>query len=108
MTRRFVHGIEIKLFERIVRTDYFAMSFNGSRLKRRERIVDLECGHKAVTTAVHKCRCARCEEMLYRSITTGLEDYESFRHGDKSDTMEWTDDRVCLLNEPHDLDGNRI
>ncbi len=91
-----------RLVERIVRTDILMTAFNrsklGSRTPRR-RVVELACGHRIVTTAAHRARCMRCEEMLRRSVTDGSEDYESFRHGGKIDRMEWADDPHRALNE---------
>lgn len=63
------------------------------------RIVRLACGHSAVTRNTKAMICPRCTEMLRRSIATGEEDYETFRHGNGTDRMEWADDPCRHLNE---------
>lgn len=92
----------IKLFERIVETDWVVTAFNRQILIRGglDRIVRLECGHSKRTSAIVRARCSRCEEMLRRSIDTGEEDYEGFRSGLVSDRMAWAADPCRLLNEP--------
>lgn len=89
--------------ERIVRTEIIATSFNREHLGKdmTRRIVELACGHLAITCNQKTMICIRCTEMLRRSITSGEEDYESFRHGDRRDLMEWPDDPCRLFNEPH-------
>ena len=88
--------------ERIVRTDIIATGFNRERLGKdmTRRIVELACGHLAITRNLKTMVCLRCTEMLRRSIGSGDEDYETFRHGDRPDHMEWTDDPCRLFNEP--------
>lgn len=89
-----------RLFERITRTDILTTALNRDRLGDvLNRVVELACGHRTVTKALTRARCLRCEEMLRRSIESGDEDYESFRHGDRRDTMEWHDDPHRPLNE---------
>ncbi len=95
--------------ERIVRTDILLNSFNLDEfMKRRRRFVDLECGHKALTSAWERTVCLRCSEMLRRSLADGSEDYEAFRHGDGRDRMSWPDDLCRQFNEPTDLAGNYL
>lgn len=85
--------------ERIVQTDWLATAVNRDRLKGFTRIVDLSCGHKAVSAAHGRCICRRCEEMMRRSIADGSEDWDSFRHRDKRDTMEWREDPLRFIHE---------
>lgn len=93
--------------ERIVATDVFLMAFNADLLlKQGKHIVDLACGHKAVTKAQGKVVCPRCTEMLRRSIEDGSEDYEGFRHRGLRDMMAWPEDPCRQFNEPTDLTGN--
>jgi hypothetical protein len=63
--------------ERIVRTDLFATAFNREKLGSDmcKRIVDLECGHQAVTRNAKTCKCTACHEMILNG-----EDYEAFRN----------------------------
>ena len=92
--------------ERIVRTDMLATAYlRDACLKDEERIVDLECGHKAITAAFKRCVCLRCREMFKRSVGDGSEDWDAFRHIGKCDEMAWKDDPVRQLNEPTDLEG---
>ena len=94
--------------ERIVETDLIASAFNRERLgtSMTRRIVVLACGHRAVTRNSNSMRCLRCTEMLRRSIETGEEDYDSFRHGNGLDRMVWPDDPCRPFNEKTDLAGN--
>lgn len=84
--------------EPILGTDIIMTAFNRDRLGM-SRIVDLACGHKAITRALDRCICRRCEEMHKRSCATGEEDWVAFRHGSASDYMVWEDDPVRGLNE---------
>ena len=65
--------------ERILRTDFLATAFNRDTLgsNMMKRIVDLECGHKAITRNVKRCKCPQCHEMILNG-----EDYVAFRFGD--------------------------
>lgn len=94
--------------ERIIETDHIATAFNRERLglSMTRRIVKLACGHNAITRNSRVMRCPRCTEMLKRSVATGEEDYESFRHRDALDFMIWPDDPCRAFNEPTDLAGN--
>lgn len=94
--------------ERIIETDHLATAYNRERLglSMTRRIVKLACGHNAITRNSGVMRCPRCTEMLKRSIETGKEDYESFRHGNALDHMVWTADPCRRFNEPTDLGGN--
>lgn len=94
--------------ENIVRTDMIACAFNRERLGNRKRIVDLACGHKAITTSIDRCVCLRCREMHRRSVETGEEDWDTYRHGDGQDNMIWRDDPCRQFNERTDLEGNFI
>lgn len=62
--------------ERIVRTDDLATALNRDKLgsNMMKRVVDLECGHKAVTTNQKRVSCGTCHEMILNG-----EDYEAFR-----------------------------
>lgn len=64
-------------------------------------VVDLACGHKALTKSRTSMVCPRCTEMLRRSLADGSEDYESFRAGRQADNMEWLVDDCRQLNELH-------
>jgi hypothetical protein len=94
--------------ERIVETDHIATAFNRQRLggSMSRRIVVLACGHRAITRNAKDMACQRCTEMLRRSVETGEEDYESFRHRGHQDTMTWVNDPCRCFNEPTDLAGN--
>jgi hypothetical protein len=65
--------------ELIVRTDWLATAVNRERLGEdmRRRIVDLACGHKAVTVNVKTCKCKACHAMILRGA-----DYDKFRNRD--------------------------
>lgn len=90
--------------ERIVETDIIATAFNRARLgdSMSRRIVVLACGHRAITRNAKMMTCLRCTEMLRRSVETGEEDYESFRHRGALDRMVWLDDPCRTFNEPRD------
>lgn len=65
--------------EKIVRTDHLATVLNreqlGSDMMR--RIVDLSCGHKAVTKNLKSMRCPTCQAMIDNG-----EDYDGYiNHG---------------------------
>ena len=67
-------------FEDIVNTDTFKTLFlhtdkNGLDLLK--RVVNLECGHQAITKNQHRVRCHQCHEMILNG-----EDYVSFRFPD--------------------------
>lgn len=87
--------------ERIVETDWIATAFNREQLGADcvKRIVALACGHRAVTRNAASMTCPRCTEMLRRSIETGDEDYEGWRHGSRRDTMKWPNDPCRPFNE---------
>jgi len=63
--------------ERIVRTDWLATSINREKLGADmcKRIVDLACGHQAVTRNARSCPCKACHEMILAG-----EDYDAFRN----------------------------
>lgn len=90
----------ICLYERIIETDIL-LTIANRRENPLDRIVDLACGHKANTTNMKRARCARCEEMLRRSIADGSEDYDSFRKGLIQDQMEWEADPLRPVHEPN-------
>jgi hypothetical protein len=95
--------------EKIVETDMLATAFNRDRgLGAIRRIVILECGHRVVTRNRKSAPCARCDEMLRRSIDTGEEDYDAFRHHGAQDLMAWEADPLRVFNEPHDLGGTPL
>lgn len=85
--------------ELILGTDIVATAFNRHKLKGMSRIVDLACGHKAITTSFNRCVCLRCREMHRRSCATGEEDWDAFRNGGGRDYMIWEDDPVRGFNE---------
>ena len=87
--------------EQIASTDHIVSAFNRDKLgaNMRRRIVTLACGHSALTHNANRMVCLRCTEMLRRSVATGQEDYETFRHGNGIDRMEWPDDPCRNLNE---------
>ena len=93
--------------ERITRIDILLTTTNRDRLSIGEGqvIVELACGHMTVTKNLHKAHCQRCEEMLRRSVTTGEEDYESFRAGKTRDRMEWDGDKFRGLHEAREPRG---
>lgn len=63
--------------EKIVGTDWLASAINRPKLgpDMCKRIVDLACGHKAVTRNARTCPCSICHEMILNG-----EDYEAFRN----------------------------
>lgn len=63
--------------ENIVGTDWLATSLNRSQLGPDlcKRIVDLACGHKAVTRNARTCPCLDCHKMILDG-----EDYDAFRN----------------------------
>ena len=69
--------------EQIVRTDILATAINRQKLGSdiRKRIVDLECGHKEITTNITRAPCSQCHAMILNG-----EDYEAFRNRDVGDT----------------------
>jgi hypothetical protein len=89
------------LREKITSTAVLETAYNRKKLgpDMCRRIVNLACGHMAITRNQRVARCARCEEMLRRSVADGREDYDSFRKGKIRDTMEWPDDPCRTFNE---------
>ena len=86
--------------EKIARRAHEIGIFNvGQFLGTRKTIVQLACGHYHVTRNLNTSVCPRCTEMLKRSVETGEEDYESFRHGNMVDRMEWAADPCRQFNE---------
>ncbi len=72
---KFMREHDIKApVERIIRIDWVLVICNRKRLKPGERIVELECGHRAVTKNRVRVACAECHEMILNG-----EDYEAFR-----------------------------
>ncbi len=61
--------------EIITGTDMLATALNRERLGKTKRIVDLACGHQAVTTNRRRCGCWQCHYL----ITHGY-DYDAFRN----------------------------
>jgi hypothetical protein len=63
--------------ERIMRTDWIATAVNRKKLggNMGKRIVELACGHRAVTTNIKRCKCEDCHKMIMDG-----EDYEAFRN----------------------------
>lgn len=63
--------------EKIIRTDWLATAVNRGKLgpDHCKRIVDLACGHKAVTRNARTCPCKDCHKMILDG-----EDYEAFRN----------------------------
>ena len=93
--------------EKIVDRDVMAAAFNVDKMLRdRKFVVRLACGHRCYTRNLNRAVCPRCTEMLRRSIKDGREDWDNFRKGLKSDTMEWLDDPCRQFNEASDLAGN--
>jgi hypothetical protein len=62
--------------EKIIATDLLATALNRDTLGDDlcKRIVDLACGHKAVTRNATSCQCSICHEMILNG-----EDYEAWR-----------------------------
>jgi hypothetical protein len=63
--------------EKIVATDFLATALNRGTLGNDlcKRIVDLACGHKAVTRNVKTCPCLSCHKMILDG-----EDYDAWRN----------------------------
>lgn len=64
--------------ERIIRTDIMLTIHNEERLGKDwplKRVVDLECGHRAVTKNKNRVACLACREMILNG-----EDYDAFRN----------------------------
>lgn len=91
--------------EKIIRINFIVTALNRKKLGDR-RIVDLACGHKAITRATNRCICLRCKEMFRRSCLTGEEDWDAFRHSGQPDHMIWREDPLRGLNERTDSVGN--
>lgn len=65
--------------ERIVSVDQFMTLFlhaDRSDTDLLERVVNLECGHQAVTKNRSRVKCEKCHEMILNG-----EDYVAFRFG---------------------------
>jgi len=67
--------------EKILRTDWLATALNRKKLGEDmcKRIVDLACGHKAVTRNARTCPCSTCHGMILNG-----DDYEAFRNRGQS------------------------
>lgn len=91
--------------EKIVGTDILATTVNVDKLMKTgyERIVDLACGHKAVTSNLHRCHCARCQQMFDSGY-----DWDGYRNLGMKDEMIWPEDPLRIFHEPHDLSGNPL
>lgn len=99
------HGVQPEP-SRITGTDMLATAINREQLgkNKRNRIVDLECGHKAVTTNKDSMTCPRCVMLIRHGF-----DYDGFRNlGTVRDEMIWREDPCRHFNEPTDLAGNFI
>jgi|SRR6185295_15198583 len=77
MADLWTRGVLKAPFEDIVGTDFVATGFNRAKLGSNilNRIVDLACGHKAVTTNKRRAPCDVCLLMLLNG-----EDYDAFRN----------------------------
>lgn len=64
--------------ERIIRTDHLVTAVNREKLgpNMMNRVVELECGHREITTNAKRCSCYTCHEMILNG-----EDYHAFRFG---------------------------
>jgi len=62
--------------ERIIRTDWLATAVNCDKLggNMMNRIVELKCGHREITTNSKRAKCHACHEMILNG-----EDYHAFR-----------------------------
>ena len=63
--------------------------------RKRGHLVQLECGHYKVTTALNRTTCPRCGAM----IRSGY-DYDKFRNIDHVDDFDWPGDPLLNLNHP--------
>jgi hypothetical protein len=88
--------------ERIIRLDLVLHIFNPKLRVTGKHVVDLACGHKAITRNRKTTICPRCSEMLRRSIEDGSEDWDSYRHRGGRDTMTWPADPMRQFNEELD------
>ncbi len=63
--------------EKIVQTDWLATALNRAKLgpDHCKRVVDLACGHKAVTRNAKSCPCKACHKMILNG-----EDYDLWRN----------------------------
>jgi hypothetical protein len=94
--------------EKIVERCPILGAFNADRnLRDGKFVMKLACGHHCYTRNINVSVCPRCTEMLRRSVTDGREDWDSFRKGLKTDTMEWPSDPCRQFNEQTDLAGQR-
>lgn len=100
------HGFK-PVKSQIVATDILATSFNqaGLKIEKGERIVDLSCGHKAVTNNQRDMTCPRCAQLLVHGM-----DYEAWISGNGGtlDGMIWREDPCRFANERTDLAGNFV
>ncbi|MBX3482504.1 hypothetical protein [Phenylobacterium sp.] len=89
----------------ILATDWLATACHRERLRPPERIVDLSCGHKAVTRAARAMQCPRCTEMIRQG-----HDYEGWINNRQHvyDGMIWRADPCRHFNERTDLGGGFI
>lgn len=78
--RKIARVTKHKTMEKIVATDWLLTAHNRGRLNLYHgvRIVDLECGHKAVTKARGRIKCKACEKMILEG-----RDYHKFRFLDR-------------------------
>lgn len=68
--------------------------FNADLMMKRGRLAVLNCGHFALTKALHKVKCRRCGEMIRAGY-----DYDAFRNLGAPDTFSWPDDPLRALHE---------
>lgn len=61
---------------KIRHTVHLATALNRNKLKKNQRVVELECGHIAITENVTRMQCSDC----LRIILEGL-DFEAFNNG---------------------------
>jgi len=62
--------------EHIIRTDIVASMFN--RFTPPKRVVDLACGHRAITKNRYRVGCVACHAMMLNG-----EDYDAFRNRER-------------------------
>lgn len=100
------HGVKPER-SRITSTDWLLTAVNRERLgaSMLRRIVDLSCGHKAVTQNAKSMDCPRCAEMIRQG-----HDYEGWINNRQHtyDGMVWRDDPLRQLNERTDLSGSYL
>lgn len=61
--------------ERIVRTDIWSSILSKEVFPFPKRVVELECGHKAITKNIKRVACKVCHDMILNG-----EDYDAFRN----------------------------